>query len=150
MNSFLHRIGVAQHSYPILLKILSFGIIGVGNTIVDLGVFTFTYKVIELPLVASNVLAWFVAVSGSYLMNAIVTFRDESGQVLRGKDYLRFVVSGILGVTASTATLVVLSHHMSVIAAKLIAILAGFAVNFSMSHFIVFRPRIPPKKKQGV
>jgi putative flippase GtrA len=40
--------------------------IGVGNTVIDLGVFTLAYNVLELPLVGSNVLAWLVAVSGSY------------------------------------------------------------------------------------
>jgi putative flippase GtrA len=54
---------------------------------------------------------------------------------LRGKNYLRFVVSGVLGVVATTNTLVVLSHYMPVITTKLISTLAGFAVNFAMSHF---------------
>jgi hypothetical protein len=39
-------------------------------------------------------------------------------------------------------TLVVLSHYLPVITAKLISILAGLAANFAMSHFIVFRPRV--------
>jgi len=50
------------------------------------GVFTFAYKVLELPLVASNVLAWLVAVSGSYVMNTMIAFRAESGRMLRRKD----------------------------------------------------------------
>jgi putative flippase GtrA len=149
MKSLLHRIRVAWHSRPIVLKMLSFGVIGLGNTVIDFGVFTFAYKVLELPLVASNVLAWLVAVSGSYVMNTTVTFRVESGRVLRGKDYLRFVVSGVLGVVATTTTLVVLSHYLPVITAKLISILAGFAVNFAMSHFIVIHPRVQLEEKQS-
>jgi putative flippase GtrA len=149
MKSLLHRIRAVWHSRPIVLKMLSFGVIGLGNTVNDFGVFTFAYKVLELPLVASNVLAWLVAVSGSYVMNTIVTFRAESGRVLRGKDYLRFIVSGVVGVVATTTTLVVLSHYLPVITAKLISILAGFAVNFSMSHFIVFRPRVRLEEKQA-
>jgi GtrA-like protein len=62
-------------------------------------------------LVASNVLAWLVAVSGSYVMNTTITFRAESGRVLRGTDYLRFVVSGVLGAVATT-TLMVLSAKL--------------------------------------
>jgi hypothetical protein len=46
-------------------------------------------------------------------------------------------------VVATTTTLVVLSHYLHVITAKLISILAGFAVNFAMSHFVVFGPRTP-------
>jgi putative flippase GtrA len=147
MNSLLHRIRAVWHSRPIVLKMLSFGVIGLGNTVIDFGVFTFAYK--ELPLVASNVLAWLLAVSGSYVMNTTFTFRAESDRVLRGKDYLRFVVSGVLGVVATATTLVVLSHYLPVITAKLISILAGFAVNFAMSHFIVFRPRVRLEEMQA-
>jgi putative flippase GtrA len=74
-------------------------------------------------------------------LNTNITFRAESGRILRGKDYLRFIASGVLGVVTTTTTLVVLSNVMPVIAAKLASILAGFAVNFTMSHFVVFRPK---------
>jgi putative flippase GtrA len=56
MKSLLHPIRALWHSCPILLKMLSFGVIGLGNTVIDFGVFTLAYKVLELPLVASNVL----------------------------------------------------------------------------------------------
>jgi putative flippase GtrA len=95
--------------------------------------------VLGLPLVPPNVLAWLVAVSGSYAMNTTITFRTESGRVLRRKDCLSFVASGILGVITATTTIVVLSHFMPVISEKLASILAGFVAIFAMSHCVVFR-----------
>ena len=127
-------------SRPIVKKLISFGVIGVGNTLIDLTIFTVAYTLLALPLVPANVLAWMVAVSCSYVMNTMFTFRAESGRVLRRKDYLSFVGSGIFGVVATTTTLVVLSNFMPVVYAKLASILTGFVVNFAMSHFIVFRP----------
>lgn len=121
-------------------KMASFAVIGLINTVIDLAVFTLAYREAQLPLVPSNVVAWLVAVSGSYVMNTMVTFRAESGRVLRRKDYFTFVGSGVLGVIATTTTLVVLSNFTNIVAAKLISILAGFVVNFAMSHFVVFRP----------
>src|SRR6185436_11093717 len=91
----------------------------------------------------SNVVAWLVAVSGSYMMNTLITFRHESGRVIRRVDYLKFVASGILGVLSATTTLVALSYFVGVFVAKLVSILVGFAANFSMSHFVVFRPKSP-------
>jgi putative flippase GtrA len=44
---------------------------------------------------------------------------------------------------ASTATLVALSYVMPVVAAKLLSILVSFVVNFSLSHFVVFKKRTP-------
>jgi putative flippase GtrA len=36
-----------------------------------------------------------------------------------------------------------LSYFIPVLLAKLASILVSFAVNFSLSHFVVFRPRRP-------
>jgi putative flippase GtrA len=143
MKSFLQRHLGAWATGPTAVKIMAFGVIGLGNTVIDLTVFTFGYQVLGLPLIPANVLAWLIAVSGSYVMNTMITFRAESGRVLRRKDYFSFVASGILGVIATTTTLVVLSNFIPVYAAKLASILAGFIVNFTMSHFVVFRPKPP-------
>jgi putative flippase GtrA len=94
-----------------------------------------------VTLVVANVVAWMVAVSGSYVMNSNITFAAESGRQLRWRAYLVFVASGVLAMTASTTTLVLAARVMPVWAAKGVAILVSFVVNFSMSHFIVFRPR---------
>jgi putative flippase GtrA len=72
-------------------------------------------------------------------MNTKITFGKETGGALSVGHYLRFAASGILGVTVATTVLVILSHYISVPIAKLASIASGFAVNFSMSHFVVFR-----------
>ena len=69
------------------------------------------------------------------------TFAAESGRKLRWRDYGTFVASGVIGVIANTATLVAASYVVPVLAAKLIAVGVSFLVNFSLSHFVVFRPR---------
>jgi putative flippase GtrA len=125
----------------VVLKALSFGTIGIVNAVVDASIFFLALWLITSSLVAANVLAWLVAVSGSYVMNSYVTFAAESGRVLRFTDYGRFLASGIAGVVANTTTLVVAAMVMPVWAAKGLAILVSFLVNFSLSHFVVFRPR---------
>ena len=138
----LHRrLEQAWRERAISLKALSFAVVGVVNTLIDLGVFLAAYNLFNVPLIPANVLAWLVAVSGSYVMNSFVTFAAESGRELTWRAYGAFVVSGIAGVITNTATLVVASYWIPVLAAKLIAILASFLVNFSLSHFVVFRTR---------
>lgn len=94
-------------------------------------------------LVAANITSWIVAVSGSYVLNSLITFAAESGRKLRWRDYITFFVSGIVGLIANTATLVVAAQVflLSVWLAKALAILASFVVNFTLSHFVVFRRR---------
>jgi putative flippase GtrA len=94
-------------------------------------------------LIPANVLAWLVAVSVSYVMNSIITFGPESGRILRWRDYGTFAGSGIAGMISSTATLFALSFIFPVLGAKLLSIAVSFAVNFSLSHFVVFRVRRP-------
>jgi len=143
LQSIVDRLTVAWHERAIALKAISFGLVGVVNTCIDFSVFWTAATYLDWPLVAANVLAWLVAVSFSYAMNSFVTFGPESGRVLRWRDYATFAASGVAGMVSSTATLFALSYVMPVLAAKLISIAVSFAVNFSLSHFVVFRTRRP-------
>jgi putative flippase GtrA len=148
------------------MKAIAFGLVGVVNTVVDYGVFLLARAALgrstaalslfdaladschcgkpgTILLIAANVTSWIVAVTGSYVMNSSITFAAESGRQLRWRDYITFVVSGVAGLVANTATLVIAAEVLllPVWLAKGIAILASFVVNFSFSHFVVFRAR---------
>jgi putative flippase GtrA len=141
IKNIADRFAIAWRERAIGLKALSFALVGVVNTLIDLSVFLAAYNGLGLALIPANVLAWLVAVSASYVMNSFITFAAESGRQLRWRDYATFVISGIAGVVANTTALVVASYFVPVLAAKLMAILVSFAVNFSLSHFVVFRRR---------
>jgi putative flippase GtrA len=134
---------VAWHERALALKAISFAMVGVVNTAIDFSIFWTTARYLGWPLVPANVLAWLVAVSFSYAMNSIFTFGPESGRTLRWRDYATFAASGVAGMVASTATLFALSYVLPVLVAKLLSIAVSFAVNFSLSHFVVFRVRRP-------
>jgi len=76
-------------------------------------------------------------------MNSFITFGPESGQTLRWRDYMTFAASGVAGMVASTAVLFALAYMVPLAAAKLLSILVSFAVNFLLSHFVVFRAQKP-------
>ena len=135
------RLEEAWRTRGVTLKAASFALVGVVNTFIDLGIFLAAYNLLNLPLIPANVLAWLVAVSGSYVMNSFITFAAESGRQLRWRAYGAFVASGVAGVITNTAILVVASNWLPVLAAKLLAIAVSFVVNFSLSHFVVFKTR---------
>ncbi len=143
LQSLIDRLTVAWHERAVALKAISFALVGVVNTAIDFSVFWTAAHFLGWPLVPANVLAWLVAVSFSYAMNSLITFGPESGRILRWRDYATFAASGVAGMVSSTATLFALSYVMPVLAAKLISIAVSFAVNFSLSHFVVFRTRRP-------
>ncbi len=123
-----------------------FAMIGVVNTSVDFGVFLFALAFLTSSLVAANVLSWTVAVTGSYVMNSFITFAAESGRRLRFRAYAGFIGSGLAGLIANTATLLIAAKLLllPVVLAKLLAIGVSFLVNFSLARFVVFRPRPSP------
>jgi putative flippase GtrA len=111
MNSILLRIADAWHRRTVLAKLFSFASIGVVNVAVDVSVFTLSFQFLHLPLIASNIVAWLIAVTGSYAMNTKITFGRETGGALSIGRYLRFAASGIFGVIVATTVLVLLSHY---------------------------------------
>jgi putative flippase GtrA len=135
------RLILAWRARSVKLKAASFAVVGAVNTLIDFGIFLAAYNVLGLPLIPANVLAWTVAVSGSYVMNSYITFAAETGRQLRWRAYGTFVALGFAGVLANTTTLVIASNWIPVPAAKLFAIAASFVVNFSLSHLVVFRTR---------
>ena len=143
IKTVVERLSVAWHERAIALKAVSFALVGLVNTAVDFSVFLATAKFLLWPLVPANVLAWTAGVTCSYTLNSVITFGPESGRVLRWRDYFTFAASGIAGMVASTATLFALSYVMPVLQAKVLSILVSFVVNFSLSHFVVFRVRKP-------
>jgi len=138
------RLFAALNEQGIAAKAFSFGLIGAINTVVDFSIFWMAAVVEGVPLIPANMLAWLVGVSSSYVMNSLTTFAAESGRHLNLRSYLTFVGSGVLGLAASSTVLFVAAMHVNLLLAKLLAIGASFAVNFSMSHFVVFRVRPGP------
>src|SRR6478735_4052163 len=98
----LERLTAAWRERAIALKAMSFAAVGVVNSAVDFGVFSLAYYYFGLPIITANVMAWIVAVSGSYVMNSLTTFARESGRELRWRSYGTFVFSGVAGVIANT------------------------------------------------
>src|ERR1051326_166766 len=151
------------------LKAMTFPFVGVINTLVDYSMFLLarlalsqsahalaffdsvatTCRCADPPtvvVVVANMMSFGVAITGSYILNSSITFAAESGGKLRWRAYFTFAASGILGWLANTTTLVFAAQvlPLSVYIAKGIAVMASFVVNFSMSHFVVFRVRHRP------
>ncbi|HWP16336.1 MAG TPA: GtrA family protein [Xanthobacteraceae bacterium] len=139
--SLLERLRAAWRERTVALKAISFAVVGLVNTAVDAIIFFLLLAYVTPSLAIANITAWFIANTGSYVMNSFTTFSAETGGRLNLRHYAGFVGSGIVAVTASTITVVLAAKFMPVWAAKAIAILVSFAVNFSITHFVVFRTK---------
>jgi putative flippase GtrA len=170
---FPQVVSVIEARLVVLKKAISFALIGVVNSTIDAVVFflvyawftagpsvTWPFETVaalcrcgtpaNIALVAANIIAWLVAISNSYVMNSSITFAAESGRKLRWRAYVAFLASGIVGLVGNTVTLVVLAQIAPVWVAKAGAILVSFVLNFSISHFVVFRPKRPTEAGEEV
>jgi putative flippase GtrA len=149
----------------VAVKAVSFALVGVVNASVDFAVFSFSFYYLGFAIITSNLISWLVAVTGSYVMNSMTTFAAESGRKLRLKSYASFLLAQVAGLVANTATVLIVSAAIPpawhaafgveaplvlggraidpVLIGKVLAIGASFLVNFSLSHFVVFRRREP-------
>jgi putative flippase GtrA len=125
----------------VLVKGVSFAMIGLVNTGIDFGVFTFTYYYLGWHIFVANPLAWLMAVSNSYVLNSMITFAAETGRRLSPRAYITFILSQAGGLIANTTTVFILSYFMPAWMAKIPAIGASFIVDFTLSYLVVFRRR---------
>jgi putative flippase GtrA len=131
------------------LKAVSFASIGVINTIVDFSLFSFGHLYLGIPIIPANICSWLVAVTGSYVMNTLITFAAESQRKLRLKTYGMFLAAQLSGLIANTTTVVVASYFMPVLIGKALAIGVSFVVDFTLSNLVVFRRRRQPDGTPG-
>jgi putative flippase GtrA len=147
-QALIDRLHAVSRERATMFKAVSFGLIGFLNTAVDFGVFSFGYYFLGLPIVAANLLSWTIAVSGSYVLNSTITFSIESPRKLSARTYGTYVSAQLAGFAANTATVLIASHFMPVLFGKVLATGVSFLVNFSLSHFVVFRtPAVDPLPK---
>jgi putative flippase GtrA len=139
MKALFHKTVAAGRDRSILLKMVSFAMIGAVNASVDFCLFMVSYAALSFPLVASNAVSWVAAVATSYLLNTTITFSKETGRILRWNDFLRFAASGLFVEGVATVILILLSHHTIIVVAKGVSLVIGFGIIFSMSNFVVFR-----------
>ncbi len=128
-------------------KATSFATVGVLNFGVNTAIFFSIVYLVLAPLglaehwaaiAAANAAAWLVAMTFSFVLNSLFTFRRESGGRLKFKAYLRFAASGLVGMVAETATLLIVRAFLPLLYAKLAAIGVSFVVNFTMTRLIVY------------
>lgn len=118
-------------------QFLAFCTIGIINTAVDFIIFFLAIELLLADKVVANVIAWFIAVQLSYMMNSRFTFREPSHQ-LSLKALSKFMLSGIIGLVVATVSLLVLNQFMDLMLAKLISIFIGLLFNFTLAKHFVF------------
>jgi putative flippase GtrA len=124
-------------------RIVRFALVGVLNTGVYYGLYLL-FKLV-LPYLAAHVLAFVLAMVGSYFLNCYFTFRTKP--TLR--TFLLFPLSNVTNFVISTTGLYVLVNwlHMNQRIAPLVAAAAAIPVTFVVAQFVLTH-RAPARERE--
>jgi len=146
LAKLLNRIPIAHRQF------IAFCLVGGIGFFVDAGSFSILFRWVGLDRVTARVISMFViAMTGSWLLNRSITFRDRQDQPL-WREYLRFAAVNSIGNLANFGTHALLVETVPLfIRIPELAIVVGTAVgvsfNFTGSKYFVFRRAAEPPAK---
>lgn len=79
-----------------------FGVVGISNTLLDLGVFNILTEVFKIFPVYSNIVSVSLAIINSYIWNKNWTFKDKSKDDIP-VEFTKFVSFSLVGMTIQTS-----------------------------------------------
>jgi len=113
-----------------------FGIVGVINTFVDIGIFNFLKFIIGLSTVFANIISVSAAIVNSYIWNKKWTFRDKEKNV--SKQFVVFVVLSLGGLIINTVVLMFLTQSFTYPSDLAVNIVHFLKLNSFFSDSFVF------------
>lgn len=121
-----------------LLKAARFAVVGVGNTLVDLGMFTLLAQVLGTNVYLAQVLGYSAGTLNSYILNRSWTFR--AGGRFFSPTLVKFLVLNLCMLGLSTAVLYLAYDRggLPKLPAKVVATGVTMAVSFLLNRFWVF------------
>lgn len=115
----------------LIKQFIKFSLVGIINTLINLAIFLLLTEIFEVYYILSAVFAFLVAVTNSFVLNKIWTFKENLRLEL-GKKYLRF---GLVSVSALLVNLFFLYIFTEVfgiyyIISQILAIGISLIINF--------------------
>jgi len=122
-----------------LRQFIKFSLVGVLNTAIHYGVFYVLYRFGGFYYLLASGMAFGVALTHSYILNKIWTFKQRESRGHR--EFSKFFLVNILSLAANLATLAILVESLAVHPpiAQLLAYGISWAMNFLGNRFWTFR-----------
>jgi putative flippase GtrA len=131
--------------HPIARQFIKFAMVGVVNTMTSFSIYFVGTRLLQMPPLLANAIAFVVAVTVSYALNKRWTFRDT--RRVSASQYSRFVMINIVGLALSEIIIAALHHGLgwNDIVAFFGAVLIVMFWNFGANRLWTFsaRPVLP-------
>lgn len=115
-----------------------FAVVGVGNTIIDIGLLN-VLLYFHWPVLLANTVAFVFAATNSFFLNKYWTFGDKEGKWQTQLPFYIFVATVGLGISDSLVYVLSLIFHWNVNFVKILSIGIIFLWNFLAPKFLIFK-----------
>lgn len=123
-------------------RMAKFGTVGAANTALDLAIFTTGVGVLGISPILSNVAAFLVAATFSFVCNQSWTFADRARAASTWRAYGAFLtMNSATGFLATAALGLMLAAGIALPLAKALSMAVSFSLNFFLMDKIIFRNR---------
>ena len=115
-----------------LIKLIRFSIVGVGNTLVNWGIF-FILNAFGVYYIISNIIAYTIATINSYIWNSLWVFKY--GQGLNINTSVKFFILNLVGLTVNTTIMYILvdilnfNKFIALVLASVVVVIMNYTIN---------------------
>lgn len=144
--NFLEKIHLKKLAdiYRKNITVMRYLILGVLTTVINIAIFAICFKVLKVPNIPSNIIAWIGAVMFAYITNRKAVFNSKATNI---KEILREIVTFFasrlltLGVDLVIMHVTVTVWNLNEMIMKILANIIVIILNFILSKLIVFRKK---------
>ncbi len=115
-----------------------FGVVGVINTLVDIALFWLLTTAAGILPIPANIVSFSVGAICSFTLNGRVTFWAAGSPEKSGARALRFALTTLVTLVASTASIALFIRFVPPMVAKLLSVGVSFAIGFLLQRNWVF------------
>ena len=115
-----------------LITLIRFSIVGVGNTLVNWGIF-FILNAFGVYYIISNIIAYIIATINSYIWNSLWVFKYRQG--LNINTSVKFFILNLVGLTVNTTIMYILvdilnfNKFIALVIASVLVVMMNYTIN---------------------
>jgi len=111
------------------------------STLIDIAAYTGMTRLLDVPPLIANALAYILGAANGYVMNGLFTFRRSDQPPFSIRSLAAHSATYGISLAASTLSMALLLYVMPDLAAKLLTVFVTFLINYWLSRDFVFKER---------
>jgi putative flippase GtrA len=121
-----------------LVRIAKFGIVGVANTLIDVGIYAVLSGALGVHPIVANTMSYSTGMCSSFFLNRGWTFRDRDAS-RTGRQFIYFFATNVFTLLVCNTVMAAALHVAPEALVKLMVVLLSFPLNYAMTAAFVFR-----------